>query len=112
MNESGAPGSPLPAPADVSGWRQMTTLGTAGGLAGLAIVLVFGWANPKIEAHRAEVLRAAIADVLGSPDRTATLFVIDDRLTPELPAGVDSTGLDRLFVGYDANGEAVGYAIA
>ena len=111
MNESGAPGPPSAAPAGVPARRQMITLGAAGALAGLAIVLVFGWANPKIEAHRAEVLHAAISDVLGSPDRTATLFVIDDRLVEGLPAGVDSAGLDRLFVGFDANGESVGYAI-
>jgi len=112
MSDTGATDSPLlPAAPNVPAWKQMTTLGSAGALAGLAIVLVFGWANPLIEAHRAEVLRAAISTVLSSPDRTATLFVIDDRLTAELPAGVDSTDLDRLYVGFDAAGETVGYAI-
>jgi electron transport complex protein RnfG len=111
MSETGAPDAALPATASVPAWRQMMTLGTAGSLAGLAIVLVFAWANPQIEAYRAEQLRLAIVEVLGAPERTATLFVLDEQLTGTLPAGVDSTDLDRLFVGFDAAGEPVGYAI-
>ena len=50
---------------EVPSWRLILTLALAGAMAGLAIVLVFGWAEPKIEAHRAAALRAAIQEVLG-----------------------------------------------
>jgi electron transport complex protein RnfG len=89
----------------------MLTLAVAGALAGLVIVSVFGWAEPRIEAHRAEVLRAAIAEVLGQPERSATLFRYQDRLLAELPAGVDSVDLDRVYVGVDTAGDRIGFAI-
>ena len=98
--------------SEVPVWRLVSTLGAGGAVAGLALVLVFGWANPRIEAHRAEVLRQAIHEVLRAPDRYATLFVLAGELVSALPAGVDSTGLDRVYVGYDAAGERVGFAIA
>jgi electron transport complex protein RnfG len=100
-----------PPPRDVPAWRLMLTLAVAGALAGLVIVSVFGWAEPRIEAHRAEVLRAAIDEVLGQPERTATLFRYEDRLLGELPAGVDSVDLDRVYVGFDGSGNRIGFAI-
>jgi electron transport complex protein RnfG len=102
----------ITAPPEVPPWRLMATLAAAGALAGLAIVLVFGWAEPRIEAHRAEALRAAIHEVLGGPDRYETLFVVDGALASDLPAGIDSTGLDRVYAGYNTAGERVGFAIA
>ncbi len=98
--------------SEVPAWRLVSTLGAAGAVAGLAIVLVFGWANPRIEAHRAEVLRQAIHEVLRAPASYATLFVLEGELVSALPADVDSTELDRVYVGYDAAGERVGFAIA
>lgn len=92
--------------------RLMGTLAVAGALAGLLLVLVNAWAEPKIMAHRAEVLREAIQEVLGAPERYETLFLVDGKFAAELPATVDSMGLDRIYVGYDASGHAVGYAIA
>ncbi len=97
---------------EVPPWRLIVTLAFAGALAGLAIVLVFGWAEPRIEAHRAAALRAAIQEVLGSPERYETLFVVEDVLTAAIPAGVDSTGLDRIYAGYATDGSRMGFAIA
>ncbi|MEE9471356.1 MAG: hypothetical protein V3W32_06510, partial [Gemmatimonadota bacterium] len=82
--EAAAPGLSV---LEVPSWRLILTLAVAGALAGLAIVLVFGWAEPKIEAHRAAALRAAIQEVLGGPERYETLFVVDGTLTTALPAG-------------------------
>jgi len=97
---------------EVPSWRLILTLAAAGAMAGLAIVLVFGWAEPKIEAHRAAALRAAIQEVLGGPERYETLFVVDGSLTTVPPANVDSTELDRIYAGYAADGSQMGFAIA
>ncbi len=97
---------------EVPSWRLILTLALAGAMAGLAIVLVFGWAEPQIEAHRAAALRAAILEVLAGPERYETLFVVDGALTTALPAGVDSTGLDRIYAGYALDGRRMGFAIA
>ena len=97
---------------EVPSWRLIMTLALAGAMAGLAIVVVFGWAEPKIEAHRAAALRAAIQEVLGGPEQYETLFVVDGALTAALPADVDSTGLDRIYAGYAPDGRRMGFAIA
>ena len=96
---------------EVPAWRLMTTLGVAGALAGLAIVLVFGWAEPRIAANRAAALRAAVQEVLGGPESYATLFVIDGALTTELPVGTDSASFEQIYLGYDAAGRSMGFAI-
>lgn len=97
---------------EVPAWRLVSTLAVAGGIAGLAIVFVFQWAQPRIEAHRAEVLRVAIEEVLRAPDSYRTLWVQDGALTADLPAGLDSTALDRVYLGRDADGSPMGFAIA
>ena len=89
--------------------RLVGTLAVAGALAGLAIVLVFQWANPLIEAHNAEVLAGAVTEVLGGPDHYETVFVENGVLTRS-PQG-DTVGLDRVYVGYDAGGRPMGVAI-
>ncbi len=103
-------GPPLPVQVEPSSVRLVSTLATAGAVAGLAIVLVFQWANPRIEAHQARVLTAAITEVLGGPDRYETLFVEGGGLT--FTPVADTAGLDRVWVGYDRAGRAVGIAAA
>lgn len=100
------------APASVPSWRLATTLAVAGALAGLAIVLVFQWAEPRILGHQARALQGAVHEVLAAPERHETLFVVDGALTPTLPPGTDSMTLERIYRGYDAAGAPVGYAIA
>jgi electron transport complex protein RnfG len=84
----------------------------AGALAGLLLVLVNGWAEPRIMAHRAEVLREAIHEVLGGPDRYETLFLVDGSFTTQPPVDTDTLKLDRIYAGYDANGAPIGLAIS
>lgn len=107
-NGGGAP-PPPPAAPPTSSARLVGTLAVAGALAGLAIVLVFQWANPRIEAYKAKVLAEAVTEVLGGPDHYATLFVENGALT-ETPQA-DTTGLDRVYVGFDANGVPRGVAL-
>ena len=98
-----------PVQVSTSSARLITTLAVAGAVAGMAIVLVFGWANPRIEAHRALVLAQAITEVLGGPARYETVYLQDGKLTLQ---PTDTTGLDRVYVGYDAADQPVGVAMA
>ena len=95
----------------VKSGRLIGTLGFFGAIAGLLIVVAFQWAQPRILADKAAVLEGAVNEVLGAPQTLQTLFVVNGALTETAPAGVDTTTLERLFVGYDANGKRVGYAI-
>lgn len=98
-------------PEQPSTTRLVGTLGLVAVLAGLGIVSVHGWAQPRIEAHRAEALRQAVMEVLGAPDRYETLYVTGDRLTAELPAGADSSDAIPVYAGYDAAGSRIGFAV-
>ncbi len=104
-------GADLPVRPDTPSWRLVATLSMAGVLAGLLIVIVHVWTQPRILEHQARALRAAVQEVLAEPARTETLYVIDDALTPDLPAGIDSLAVERVFVGYDQSGELIGLAI-
>ncbi len=101
-----------PGSQEVPPWKLLSTLGTAGALAGLLIVFVFVGTEPAIKAHKAEVLRLAIQEVLKGPDNFDTLFVVEGALTEEAPAGVDLETLEQVYVGFDADGSQRGFAIA
>lgn len=96
---------------EVPSWQLLATLGVAGGVAGLLVVLVHGWAEPRIEAHRSEVLQAAILNVLGEPARYDTLYVSDAGLSRTPSGGETDAALDRVYQGFDAAGRPVGFAI-
>ena len=100
-----------PEPPKVSSARLMTTLAIAGALAGLVIVLVFEWADPQIQAHRAAALRAAVLEVLDGPASYQSLFVTSDGLSEIAPAGVDTVTAEKVFLGFDESGAPVGYAV-
>ncbi len=110
-SRDGAGGRGAPAAAQVPAWRLFGTLAVAGAAAGLLIVLAFGWAQPRIRAHQAEVLRAAIEEVLGAPDHYQTLYVAGGALVPDLPAGADSVTAERVYLGFDAQDRPVGFAV-
>lgn len=92
--------------------RLLATLGGAGLLAGLLIVFVYRGTQPAIQAHKAEVLRQAVQEVLKAPDHYDTLYLYEGALRPRPPDGVDAQGLERVYLGYRGTGEIVGYAIA
>lgn len=101
---------PVPAQASTSPARMVGTLAVAGAVAGAAIVLVFGWANPKIQANQAARLEGAILEVLGGATRYETAFLDGGAFTLEPQA--DTATLDRVYLGYDAAGAPHGVAIA
>ena len=100
-----------PGALDVPSWRLLATLGVAGAVAGLLVVLVQGWAEPRIESYRAAVLQGAIMNVLGGPARYDTLYVTEAGLTRRPPGGIDADSADRVYLGYDAAGQPIGFAI-
>jgi len=100
-----------PRERETPSWRLVATLALAGGLAGLLIVLVFGWAQPRILAHQEETLGAAVREVLGAPASVERLFVHGGALVDRLPAGADTLAAERVFLGRDAAGAPVGFAV-
>jgi electron transport complex protein RnfG len=101
-----------PEPPEVSTGKLLATLGSAGAVAGLLIVLVYQVTQPAIQAHKAQVLREAVQEVLGGPQRYDTLYVWEGALTPSPPQAADPTKLQQIFVGYDQSGERIGVAVA
>jgi Na+-translocating ferredoxin:NAD+ oxidoreductase subunit G len=104
-------GSEQARPPQVSSTRLVATLAIAGALAGMLIVTVFQWAQPRILAHQARAIAIAVDEVLQGPERTETLFVWNGALTAAPPAGVDTVQLDRVWAGYDGEGRSVGFAM-
>ncbi len=102
---------PPPVVPETPAWRLVATLAVAGTLAGLLLVFVFQATAPAIAAHKAEMLRLAIREVLAGPERYDTLFVVDGKLTAELPDGAKEKDFERVFLGYGKDGRPVGFAI-
>jgi len=98
-----------------SSLRLVFSLGIAGLLAGLLLVGVFLGTKPRIDQNRAEALQRAIVRVLwpdGDPNeahRIESRVLRDGRLvTPEGPL---AAGERVAYLGFDAEGQPLGYAI-
>jgi len=103
---------PLPMRDDsVPSWQLLLTLTVAGARAGLADVLLYDWTRPRVEAHKAGVLREAIAEVLHSPRRADTLWLTGGKLSGNPPSGENAKTAERVYLGFDAAGAPTGYAI-
>ena len=120
---SGAPGDSDPRGASdpgavagsrprASSFRLVSTLAVAGAVAGFFIVLVHLWSRPRIEAYQARVLGEAVQEVLRGPERTATFYLHEGAFTASPPPGADTAALDRIYVGWDAEGGPMGMAAA
>ena len=114
--------APVPntdAKPEVAAWKLAMTLGVAGALAGLLLVFVDQATRPLIEEHRRRALESAIKHVLsldlkeGSPARIVSLQVKKDRfeLEEEPVFEVNADDIDRVFLGYGADGKPKGFAI-
>jgi electron transport complex protein RnfG len=90
--------------------RLIATLGGFGALSGLLLVIVFVLTQPAIQAYKAAVLKAAINEVLGEPDRYDTLYVVDDAIVDAAPDGADPEQLEAVYLGY-RDGRPVGFAV-
>lgn len=107
-----ASGQNVPVQPHTQSWRLLMTLGGAGALAGLLIVVAYDWTRPRIDAYNAKQLRAAIEEVLHAPQRTDTIYLEHGALNLSPAAAEDRSKLQRVYKGYAADGHVVGYAIS
>lgn len=101
----------VPSQPKAQSWKLLLTLGGSGALAGLLIVLAFGWTRPRIEAYKAQMLRLAVEEVLHEPKRTDTLYLERAALTKTPAATGDRAAIERVYKGYAGDGSVLGYAI-
>jgi electron transport complex protein RnfG len=105
-------GAPPVAAKEVPSWRLLAMMTVAGALAGLLIVTSYEATLPRIEHHKGEVMRAAVQEVLKAPPTFDTLYLHDGRLVKSLPPGTSTKGLERIYLGHDAAGKRVGFAVS
>lgn len=108
----GMTSAPRAATKDVPSWRLVSMMTLAGALAGLLIVSTYELTLPRIEQHQAETMAAAIQEVLKAPARYDTLYLNGGALVKRLPSGVDAKKTEKIFLGYDASGRRVGFAMS
>ena len=108
----GMTSAPPVARKDVPSWRLVSMMTVAGALAGLLIVTTYEVTLPRIQHHQAETMAAAIQEVLKAPARYDTLYLHDGKLVKGLPAGADAKKTEKIFLGYDAAGNRVGFAMS
>ena len=97
---------------EVPSWRLLALMTAAGAIAGALIVSVYQLTLPRIERHKSEVERAAVLEVLKSPASFDTLYLVNDMLVKALPAGTVAKGLEKLYLGRDATGKRIGFAVS
>jgi len=108
----GMTSAPRTATKDVPSWRLVSMMTVAGALAGLLLVTTFELTLPRIQHHQAETMAAAIQEVLKAPARYDTLYLHGGKLVKRLPAGTDEKKTERIFLGYDAAGRRIGFAMS
>jgi Na+-translocating ferredoxin:NAD+ oxidoreductase subunit G len=109
MGMSGAAAAPA---KEVPSWRLLAMMTGCGAVAGLLIVVAFQVTLPRIEQHKGEVERATVYEVLRAPASFDTLYLHGGRLVPALPPGTSPKGLEKIFLGRDAAGRRVGFALS
>lgn len=112
MSEANDARLPTPEQHRVPAGRLLATLTSAGLVAGTLIVFVFRGTQPAIQAYKAKMLRLAVEEVLKTPARYDTLYLQDGTLTEDLAEGVDPRDVEQVYVGYTAEGQRIGFAIA
>ena len=97
---------------DVRSWKLMAMMSGAGAIAGLLIVSAYTVTLPRIEQHQGEVMQAAITEVLKAPASYDTLYLSSGALVKSVPAGTDTKKLEKIYLGHDAAGKRIGFAIS
>jgi electron transport complex protein RnfG len=92
--------------------KLITVLLGFGAACGLALALAFRWTEPRIEAHQTMLTEAAVREVLKAPARFTVLYVTGSTLSDRPPAGTEPAKADRVYLGYDAGGKPIGFAVA
>ena len=97
---------------DVRSWKLLAMMTGGGAIAGLLIVSAYMLTLPRIERHQGEVMQMAITEVLKSPATYDTLYLHNGALVKDLPAGTDTKKLEKVYLGHDAAGKRVGFAVS
>ncbi len=97
---------------DVPSWKLLAMMTGAGAIAGLLIVSAYTATLPRIEQHQGEVMQAAITEVLKAPASYDTLYLYNGALAKSVPAGTDTKKLERVYLGHDASGKRIGFAVS
>lgn len=97
---------------DVRSWKLLAMMTGAGAIAGLLIVSAYTLTLPRIERHQGEVMEAAVKEVLKTPASYDTLYLYNGALNKSLPAGTDPKKLEKVYLGYDAGGKRIGFALS
>ncbi len=79
-DQTQSPEQEVPETKPVSTFRLVATLGVAGMLAGLLLVLVNQHTKPLIDAYKAEQLQKAVYEVTPGTDRYDTYYLVDEAL--------------------------------
>ena len=100
-----------------SSFRLIFSLGLAGFFSGLLLVSAYIYTEPLIAANKAEALQKAIFKVLPGCVDYSTLEMINNQLrevitsNPAQGKGAQSTDSPKIFAGFDASGNLIGFAI-
>ena len=105
-------GAPRAAAQDTPSWKLLAMMSAAGALAGLLIVSAYELTLPRIEHHKGETERAAVQEVLKAPHSFDTLYLQGGRLVKALPAGTSAKGIEKIYLGRDAAGKRIGFAMS
>jgi len=97
---------------DVRSWKLLAMMTGGGAIAGLLIVSAYTLTLPRIERHQGEVMQMAITEVLESPATYDTLYLHNGALVKSVPAGTDTKKLEKVYLGHDAAGKRVGFAVS
>lgn len=97
---------------DVPSWRLLAVMTAAGALAGGLIVTAYQLTLPPIERHKGELVREAVQEVLKAPPSFDTLYLHGGALVKTLPSGTSTKGVETIYLGHDAAGKRVGFAIS
>jgi Na+-translocating ferredoxin:NAD+ oxidoreductase subunit G len=108
----GASGGPPVGAKDVRSWKLMAMMTGAGAVAGMLIVSAYKLTLPRIEEHQGEVMQSAIQEVLKAPPSYDTLYLVSGKLVKTLPAGTAAKGTEKVYLGHDAAGKRVGFAVS
>ncbi len=97
---------------DVRSWKLLTMMTVGGAIAGLLIVSAYTLTLPRIERHQGEVMEAAVKEVLKAPATYDTLYSYNGALVKSVPAGTDTKKLEKVYLGHDASGKRIGFAVS
>ena len=97
---------------DVRSWKLLAMMTGAGAIAGLLIVSAYTLTLPRIERHQGEVMEAAVKEVLKAPASYDTLYLSNGALVKVLPMGIDAKKLEKVYLGRDASGNRIGFAVS